>query len=81
VVEPLLERRGLAARDVLVVVGQEQAALAAHVLGEDVELDHVHAGRERRVEALARVAGSDEVRPLVPDAPQWPPGGLALAQR
>ena len=68
--EALLERQRGAALGVRVVVGEQQPAAAVEVLGEDVELDHVDAGGQRRVEALERVAGRDQVGALVADALQ-----------
>jgi hypothetical protein len=69
--EPLLERqRG---RQVMrVVVREQQPAVLAvvHVLGQDVELDHVDAVLERGVERRGRVARRDVVGPLVADASQ-----------
>jgi len=49
----------------LEIVGQQQAPAAVGALGQDVELDHVHAGRERGIEAGRRVARGDEVGALV----------------
>jgi hypothetical protein len=58
--------------DVLVVVREQQAALAGLVLelGQDVELDHVDAVLERGVEGGGRVARDDQVRALVSDPSQ-----------
>jgi hypothetical protein len=73
--EALLERDGLAAGCRVVVVGEDQAARAVAVLGQHVELDHVHAGGQRRIERRDRVARGDEVGALVTDALQcWHAG-------
>ena len=74
--QSILERRRAPATGGARVVGQDELARAAG--GEDVELDHVHAGRERRVERGERVAGRDQARTLVPDPAdrrhRWHPG-------
>ena len=72
--EALLERQRVAAVGGAVVVGEHEAPAAVAVLGQHVELDHVDPGRERGVEARQRVARSDEVGALVPDAlHRWHP--------
>jgi hypothetical protein len=62
--EALLERRR--AVGVLVVVGEQQLAAVL----EHVELDHVHAVRERGVERGGGVSRDDEVGALVSDPSQ-----------
>jgi hypothetical protein len=64
--EPFLQRVRRARRRVLVVVREHEPAAA---LRKHVELDHVDAGRQRRVEAGVRVAGRDQIRPLVSNPP------------
>ena len=66
--EALVERRDVAAREVAVVVPEQQLAGAVEVRRQDVELDHVHAVVERGAEARERVAVREMVRALVPDA-------------
>ncbi len=68
--ERLLEGDGRTTARVLVVVGHEQAPGAALVLGEHVELDHLHARLQRRVEACERVAPLDPGGALVTDPPR-----------
>jgi hypothetical protein len=48
---------------------RRSASLAGHRRRQDVELDHVDVVRERGVEARERVAGLDQIRPFVADAP------------
>ena len=72
--QALLERQRLVPRRGLEVVGEHEAPRAVGMLGQHVELDHVHARRERGVERRQRVARCDEVGALVADALQcWHP--------
>ena len=64
--EALLEGENLPALGILVIVGENEAVAVTG--GQDIELDHVHAGLQSRVEAGRRVAGDDQVGPFVPDA-------------
>ncbi len=64
VFEGLLERERLALAHVLVVVSEQQPPAAVAVLAQHVELDHVHALAQRRVEARERVTGSHRSAPL-----------------
>ena len=75
VVERLEERERGAGAHVLVVVGHQQATAPVGLLGEGVELDHVHAVGERRVEARERVALGEVGGALV----SHPPGARAGA--
>ena len=75
VIERLLEREGRPLGRILVVVGEDQPVrlwLRGRALGQHVELDHVDPVRERGIEAGERVAGLDQVRTLVADAPHEP---------
>jgi len=59
-----------------VVVREEELAGAVRMLGQNVELDHVHAHGERRVEGRRCVARHEMVGPLVADPSRydWHPG-------
>jgi hypothetical protein len=59
----LLEGQRVALLHILVVVGEQQPVASA--LGQHVQLDHVHAVRQRRVEAGECVPRLDQVRTLV----------------
>ncbi len=68
----IMDGRTLAAGAVAAIVGEHHAAV---VQTQDVELDGVDSRREGRLEALARVAGGEQVGPLVPDPPHRPAPG------
>ncbi len=77
VCEPLFQRVGHPGARIGVVVRQPQLAPAIGVLGQDVELDHVHPRLQSGLEGGEGVAGRDVVGPLVTDAEHrhvWHPG-------
>jgi uncharacterized Fe-S cluster-containing MiaB family protein len=65
VVEALFERQHVRPPAVLEIVCEHQSPVGGP---QNVELDHVYAGRKRGVEACDRVAGRDVVGALVADA-------------
>ena len=65
--QPLFQRQRLGRGRGAEVVREHEPSAAVFALWQHVELDHVHTGRESRVEALECVARGDQVRALVPD--------------